>query len=284
MKNYRLICTVIAAAAVAALVLLPSCTRTSGSGRGSIILATTTSTYDSGLLRFILPVFTEKTGWRVDVVSVGSGAALQLGRDGQADVLLVHSIAAELQFVADGHGLERFDVMYNDFIIVGPEGYITPNSDINKTLSAIAEQNLPFVSRGDNSGTHVMELDLWRESGINPAILSNYFSVGQGMGAALQMANELKAFTLTDRATWLSQLRQRNLMLVIVCEKDSALLNYYGVIAVNPEKTRRTFGSQINAQGAQDFVNWMLLPSTQSLIGSYGMEEFGEPLFTPNAR
>lgn len=284
MKNYRLICTVIAAAAVAALVLLPSCTRTSGSGRGSIILATTTSTYDSGLLRFILPVFTEKTGWRVDVVSVGSGAALQLGRDGQADVLLVHSIAAELQFVAEGHGLERFDVMYNDFIIVGPEGYITPNSDINKTLSAIAEQNLPFVSRGDNSGTHVMELDLWRESGINPAILSNYFSVGQGMGAALQMANELKAFTLTDRATWLSQLRQRNLTLVIICEKDSALLNYYGVIAVNPEKTRRTFGSQINAQGAQDFVNWMLLPSTQSLIGSYGMEEFGEPLFTPNAR
>ena len=284
MKNYRLICTVIAAAAVAALVLLPSCTRTSGSGRGSIILATTTSTYDSGLLRFILPVFTEKTGWRVDVVSVGSGAALQLGRDGQADVLLVHSIAAEFQFVADGHGLERFDVMYNDFIIVGPEGYITPNSDINKTLSAIAEQNLPFVSRGDNSGTHVMELDLWRKSGINPAILSNYFSVGQGMGAALQMANELKAFTLTDRATWLSQLRQRNLTLVIICEKDSALLNYYGVIAVNPGKTRRTFGSQINAQGAQDFVNWMLLPSTQSLIGSYGMEEFGEPLFTPNAR
>jgi tungstate transport system substrate-binding protein len=252
--------------------------REKGNGiKGNIILSTTTSTKDSGLLDFILPVFTEQTGWTVDVISVGTGAALQMGRDGQADVLLVHAKAQEEQFVADGHGLRRFDVMYNDFIVVGPETPIAHNNDVYQTFGAIARNNLPFVSRGDNSGTHTMELSIWRNLGIAVGNLPGYNSVGQGMGATLQMAGEMKAFTLADRATWISH--QRDLDLVIVCEKHEALLNYYGVIAVNPAKNRR-----INGRGALDFVNWMLLPETQELIGKYGLEEFGEPLFAPNAQ
>ena len=244
--------------------------------KGNIILATTTSTQDSGLLDYILPVFTNQTGWAVDVISVGTGAALQMGRDGQADVLLVHARDQEVQFVADGHGLRRYDVMYNDFIVVGPRTPIAHNDNINRTFRAIAEQNLPFVSRGDNSGTHTMELSLWRAAGIDVSGLSRYSSAGQGMGATLQMANEMRAYTLADRATWL---KQRNMDIVIVCEKAEDLLNYYGVIAVNPAKSRR-----INAQGAQDFVNWIISPATQRLIGRYGVQEFGDALFTPNAR
>ena len=252
-----------------------------GSGRaaikGNIILATTTSTYDSGLLDYILPVFTEQTGWTVDVISVGTGAALQIGRDGQADVLLVHARAQEEQFIKEGHGLRRYDVMYNDFIVVGPDGIIAHNDDVYQTFSTIARNKLPFASRGDNSGTHTAELEIWKNIGINTAILSEYYSVGQGMGATLQMADEMKAFTLTDRATWLSM--RRNLDLAVVCEGSEALLNYYGVIAVNPAKH-----SRINGRGALDFVNWILLPATQELIGGYGVKEFGEVLFTSNAQ
>ena len=244
--------------------------------KGNIILATTTSTHDSGLLDFILPVFTAETGWTVDVVSVGTGAALQMGREGQADVLLVHSKAQEIQFIADGHGFERFDVMHNDFILVGPRNPIARNSDINRTFKTIAERHLPFVSRGDNSGTHVMELGLWSTAGVDVKNLLGYVSVGQGMGSTLHIANEVGAYTLTDRATWL---RQGGPNLSVVCEKDEVLLNYYGVIAVNPAKSPK-----INAAGAQDFVKWILSPATQNLIGSYGMAEFGDALFTPNAK
>jgi len=241
-----------------------------------VLLSTTTSTYDSGLLGFILPVFTAETGWQIDVIAVGTGAALQMGRDGQADVLLVHALAQELQFVADGHGVERFDVMYNDFIVVGPPGYIAHNSNVAQTFREIANQDIPFVSRGDNSGTHIMELSLWEGAGANPDALSSYLSVGQGMGATLRMANEMRAFTLTDRATWLSQ----NVPdLTIVCEGDAPLLNLYGVIAVNPAIHR-----DINAEGAVAFIDWILRPSTQALIATFGVAEFGEPLFFPNAR
>jgi tungstate transport system substrate-binding protein len=243
--------------------------------KGKIILSTTTSTQDSGLLGYLLPVFTAETGWDVDVISVGTGAALQMGRDGQADVLLVHSKADEIKFVADGHGLKRFDVMYNDFIVVGPASPIAHNGDVQGTFKAVADRGLPFVSRGDRSGTHTMELNLWKAAGVDAAKIANYTSAGQGMGATLQMANELQAYTLADRATWL---KQKNSSLVIVCEKGTELLNYYGVIAVNPAKDPK-----INAAGARDFVNWMLSPATQALIGRYGVAEFGGPLFTPNA-
>jgi tungstate transport system substrate-binding protein len=165
------------------------------------------------LLEYILPVFTNQTGWTVDVISVGTGAALQMGRDGQADVLLVHAREQEEQFVAEGHGIQRYDVMFNDFILVGPKSPIAHNNNIEHTLKIIAGQNLPFVSRGDNSATHTMELSLWKAAGVDVQKLSRYSSAGQGMGATLQMANEMRAFTLTDRATWL---KMRNMDLVIV--------------------------------------------------------------------
>jgi tungstate transport system substrate-binding protein len=285
MKNYRIFCAVLAAAfllfgnqvfAGARVQSQPD--PASVPIKGKIILSTTTSTQDSGLLDYILPVFTKEIGWTVDVVSVGTGAALQMGRDGQADVLLVHSMAQEIQFVTDGHGLRRFDVMYNDYVVVGPRTPIAHNDNINQTFNTIANQKLPFVSRGDNSGTHTMELNLWKGINIapNPANDSWYVSVGQGMGATLQMSNEMRAYTLADRATWL---KQQNSSLVIVCEKANDLLNFYGVIAVNPAKN-----ASINAQGAQDFVNWIISPSTQQLIGGYGKAEFGDSLFTPNAK
>jgi tungstate transport system substrate-binding protein len=247
--------------------------------KGKITLSTTTSTQDSGLLNFILPVFTMETGWEVDVIAVGTGAALRMGMDGNADVLLVHSRADEIQFVADGYGVKRYDVMYNDYLIVGPDlNAIAHNSDILQTLRDIAAKNLPFVSRGDDSGTHRMELNLWRAAGINTSSLRNYSSVGQGMGATLQMADELHAYTLTDRATWLTLTRDKRINLPAVCEKAEDLLNFYGVIAVNPARY-----PQLNHAGAEDFVNWMLKDSTQALIASYGIAEFGAPLFTPNA-
>jgi len=275
MKNSR-----IAGAVFAAVVLLAVCQLFVGcrdDAERRVLLATTTSTYDSRLLDFILPVFTAETGWEIDVISVGTGAALQMGRDGNADVLLVHAKAQELQFVADGYGLERFDVMYNDFIIVGPPGFIAHNEDVDRTFMAIVENDLPFISRGDNSGTHIMELSLWNNIGVDPAAtLSGYLSVGQGMGATLRMANELEAFTLTDRATWLSQGPPD---LVIVCERDAPLLNLYGVIAVNPE-----LHGGINAEGAQVFIDWILSPATQELVSTFGVAEFGEALFFPNAQ
>jgi len=274
MRNSRILCAVFAAVFLLSGHQLFARGRTDTARR--VILATTTSTYDSGLLGFILPVFTAETGWDIDVISVGTGAALQMGRDGQADVLLVHAKAQELQFVAAGYGVERFDVMYNDFVIVGPPGFIEHNAYVNQTLRAIVEQNLPFISRGDNSGTHIMELSLWDSAGVDPSVLSDYLSVGQGMGATLRMANEMKAFTLTDRATWLSQSPPD---LVIVCEGDAPLLNLYGVIAVNPAIHRG-----INAEGARVFIDWILRPSTQDLVSTFGMAEFGEPLFFPNAQ
>ena len=247
--------------------------------KGTITLSTTTSTQDSGLLGFLLPVFTKETGWDVDVIAVGTGAALQMGRDGDADVLLVHSRADEIKFVDDGYGVKRFDVMYNDFLVVGPDLKSIPHNDnVVQTFKDIASGKLPFVSRGDNSGTHTMEKNLWRAAGLDVNSLANYTSVGQGMGATLQMAYELKAYTLTDRATWLTLMRDKRIDLPAVCEKAADLLNYYGVIAVNPAKY-----PGINVSGGQAFVDWMLKASTQKLIGQYGVQEFGAALFTPNA-
>ena len=240
---------------------------------GTIILATTTSTDDSGLLDFILPVFTEETGWDVQVISVGTGAALQLGRDGEADVLLVHARAQEDQFVTDGFAESRHDVMYNDFVVVGPNGgVISHNSDIEKTFSDILEQNLPFVSRGDESGTHTRELQIWTALGLDPEDNDNYIESGQGMGATLGMAAEMDAYTLADRATWLAYTDVGNL--VIVCEGNPRLLNPYGVMVV---------ATTTQPVGAQKFIDWIISPSTQQLIGTFGVEQYGQPLFFPDA-
>jgi len=240
---------------------------------GTIILATTTSTDDSGLLDFILPVFTDETGWEVQVISVGTGAALQLGRDGEADVLLVHARAQEDQFVADGYATERFDVMYNDFVVVGPSGgAIAHNSDIEKTFRDIMEQNLQFISRGDESGTHTRELQIWSALDLDPEDNENYIESGQGMGATLGMTAEMDAYTLADRATWLAYTNVGNL--VIVCEGNPRLLNPYGVMVV---------ATTLQPEGAQKFVDWIVSPATQQLISTFGVEEYGQPLFFPDA-
>ncbi|MDR0503518.1 MAG: substrate-binding domain-containing protein [Treponema sp.] len=247
--------------------------------KGIIKLSTTTSTQDSGLLGFILPVFTRETGWEVEVIAVGTGAALRMGRDGDADVLLVHARPDEIKFVEDGFGLERYDVMYNDFLVAGPgTGGIAHNDSVIQTFKDIASKKLPFVSRGDDSGTHRMELSLWQAAGIDVKTMDEYASVGQGMGATLQMADEMNAYTLTDRATWLILLKDGRIKLDAVCEKAPDLLNYYGVIPVNPARH-----SHINSEGGQAFAGWMIKDSTQKLIGQYGLAEFGGALFTPNA-
>lgn len=245
---------------------------------GRIILSTTTSTEDSGLLAYILPEFTEKTGYSVDVIAVGTGAALQMGRDGEADVLLVHAKADEEAFVSEGYGLERFDVMYNDFVIVGPAGgAVAYNEDVEATLSQIYNDGLTFVSRGDDSGTHKKELSIWSKLDLDPDSFEGYMSAGQGMGATLGIAVELGGYCLTDRATWLTFEDKGNLE--IICEKSEDLLNYYGVIAVNPNAN-----DQINAVGAQAFIDWILSDEAQELIASFGVDEFGASLFTPNAK
>ena len=241
--------------------------------QGTIILATTTSTDDSGLLDFILPVFTEETGWEVQVISVGTGAALQLGRDGEADVLLVHARAQEDQFVEEGYAEKRFDVMYNDFVVVGPsDGEISHNDDITQTFTDIVENNLPFISRGDESGTHTRELQLWTAIDRDPEDNSNYIESGQGMGATLGMAAEMDAYTISDRATWLSYADVGNL--IIVCEGSPRLLNPYGVMVV---------ATTLEPVGAQAFVDWIISPDAQQLISTFGVAEFGQPLFFPDA-
>ncbi len=248
----------------------------------SIIMATTTSTENSGLLDFLLPVFTQDTGIEVRVVAVGTGQALKLGEDGEADVLLVHAKASEVKFVADGHGVERFDVMYNDFVVIGPKSdplqlKTLANKDIIKAFEIIKDSaSSSFVSRGDDSGTHKKELEIWAAIGYEPQ--GNWYkSVGSGMGETIQMAEELEGYTLTDRATYLSM--KENISLEILVEGDSKLFNQYGVIAVNPNKN-----SKINNEGANQFINWILSEKGQNLIREFGKEEFGDSLFIPNGK
>lgn len=244
--------------------------------KGKIILSTTTSTQDSGLLDVILPDFTKKTGWEVDTVAVGTGEALKMGENGEADVLLVHAKSKEEEFIKAGYGVKRYDVMYNDFVVVGPTGKIEKNEDVKTTFQAIFDNQYPFVSRGDDSGTNTKELSIWKTLNLVPDQNLNYISSGQGMGATLLMADEKGAYTLSDRATWLTTKKKTSMD--IICEKDTQLLNYYGVIAVNPQQN-----SKINEEGAKDFVDWILSDDTQTLIGSFGMDEYGQSLFTPNA-
>ncbi|MCO6451453.1 MAG: substrate-binding domain-containing protein [Caldilineales bacterium] len=245
-----------------------------------LLLATTTSTEDSGLLDFILPDFEAETGATVNVVAVGTGQALQLGEDGNADVLLVHARAREDEFMAAGHGIRREDVMYNDFVIVGPESDpagIKGMNSATEALTAIAAAEAPFVSRGDDSGTHTKEKSIWQAAGIEPAG-DWYISAGQGMGAVLNMAAEEQAYTLSDRATYLARTLE-GLDLVILVEGDPILFNPYGVMAVNPDK-----GEHIKADLANAFIDWIISVPAQEKIGEFGVAEFGSPLFTPDSQ
>lgn len=251
-----------------------------GDENNVLILATTTSTENSGLLHAILPEFEKETGIHVDVVAVGTGAALQLGRDGEADALLVHAKSSEEEFVSEGHGLERFDVMYNDFVIVGPindpADLKSCGSDVVKAYDLLQASGETFISRGDDSGTHKKELSLWNAASIQPAG-DWYVKVGKGMGDTLMMADELLGYTMSDRATYLSM--KENLDLEIIVEGDSLLFNQYGVIPVNPEKN-----DYINSKAAAKFVEWLLSERTQELIREFGKEKFGQSLFVPNAK
>jgi len=247
----------------------------------SILLATTTSTQDSGLLDYILPKFKEETGIEAKVIAVGTGKAIQMGVDGEADVLLVHAKSSEEEFVKAGHAAERFDVMYNDFIIIGPNndpaGIIDKaKGDVVAAFTLLRDGNYTFVSRGDDSGTDKKEKGIWKEAGIEPQG-DWYLSAGKGMGDVIQMTNEKLGYTLTDRATYLTM--KDTLDLKIVVESDKKLLNQYGVMAVDPSKN-----AEINSEGAKAFVDWILSDKTQTLIGEFGKEEFGQSLFIPNAQ
>jgi tungstate transport system substrate-binding protein len=246
---------------------------------GRLLLATTTSTRDSGLLDFILPDFEKQYNVKVDVVAVGSGQAMKIGQDGNAEVLLVHSPAAEQQFMADGHGIRREDVMYNDFVIVGPASDpagVKGMKNAVKVFTTIADNQAKFISRGDNSGTDVKEHDIWKAANITPSG-AWYISAGQGMGAVLTMADEQLAYTLSDRATFLSR-KAAGLQLEIMSEGDPALFNPYGVIQVDPAKN-----PQIKADLAKAFVDWIISVPEQEKIGTFGVAEWGQPLFFPSS-
>jgi len=244
-----------------------------------LFLATTTSTQDSGLLDFILPDFQDEYNVQVEVIAVGTGQAIALGEDGNADVLMVHARAREDAFMDARHGMRREDVMYNDFVIVGPYSDPAGVKGMNKAtraLEEIAKAEAPFVSRGDDSGTHTKEIGIWAEAGIEPAG-DWYISAGQGMGAVLTMADEQQAYTLSDRATYLARTLEGT-DLVILVEGDPILFNPYGVIAVNPDKS-----PQINNELANQFIDWLISLPTQAKIAEFGVAEFGAPLFTPDS-
>jgi tungstate transport system substrate-binding protein len=248
-------------------------------GADQFILATTTSTEDSGLLDYLLPGFEEEFGVKVNVIAVGTGQALELGQNGDADVLLVHARAREDEFMAAGHGVRREDVMYNDFVLLGPgsdPAGVKGQTSAVEALKMIAESESAFISRGDESGTHTKELSIWKKAGIEPAG-DWYISAGQGMGEVLTMSSEQQAYTLSDRATYLARTKQ-DLELVVLVEGDKDLFNPYGVIAVNPEKN-----SNIQADLANQFIDWIISVPVQEKIGQFGVEEFGQSLFIPDS-
>ncbi|MEW5934778.1 MAG: substrate-binding domain-containing protein [Bacillota bacterium] len=244
-----------------------------------VILATTTSTQDSGLLDVLVPQFEKKTGYQVKVIAVGTGQALAMAKEGNADVVLVHAPAAEKEAVAQGYCVDRRLVMHNDFIIVGPPSDpagIRGKKKAVEALAAIASAKAPFVSRGDDSGTHKMELSLWTKAGIQPSPGDWYIQSGSGMGLTLNLASEKGGYTLTDRATYLAA--RKNLQLEIMVEGDAVLLNIYHVMLVNPEKF-----PGVNKKGARAFADFMVAPDTQKVIGEFGVDKYGEPLFFPDA-
>ena len=245
----------------------------------SIIVQSTTSTQNSGLYDHILPMFEEKTGIDVRVVAVGTGQALENGRRGDADVLLVHAKPAEEKFVAEGYGVTRHDVMYNDFVILGPASDpagVKGMDDAPAALARIAEEQAIFASRGDDSGTHKKELSLWDAAGVDPSEASGtwYRETGSGMGATLNTGIGMDAYVMTDRATWISFGNKADHEILV--EGDEALFNQYGIIMVNPQKHPR-----VKVEAAQSFIDWILSEEGQNAIASFKVE--GEQLFTPNA-
>jgi tungstate transport system substrate-binding protein len=245
----------------------------------SIVVASTTSTQDSGLFGYLLPIFKAKTGIEVKVIAQGTGQALDTARRGDADVVFVHAKAQEEKFLAEGFGVQRFDVMYNDFVLVGPKGDPAgvKGKDIETALQTIKAKAAPFVSRGDRSGTHSAELALWKQAGIDISASKGpwYREIGQGMGAALNTAGAMNAYVLSDRGTWISFKNRGDLDIVV--EGDKRLFNQYGVMLVNPEK----FPS-VKKELGQTFVDWLISGEGQAVIAGYKID--GQQLFFPNAK
>jgi tungstate transport system substrate-binding protein len=261
--------------------LLNACVPTASDAPANpnIILATTTSTQDSGLLDVLVPLFEAESGYTVQTVAVGTGAALKMAEEGNADVLLVHAPSSEVALMEAGWGRDRFLVMHNDFVIVGPAD--DPAGITGSTMGVEAFQQIfaagsMFISRGDDSGTNKMEISLWDKTNDDPKGADWYVESGQGMGATLTIASEKTAYTLTDRATYLAN--QAHLSLQILVEGDRALLNVYHVITVNPDKWPNA-----NYDGALSFANFMIASDTQETIGTFGVDKLGQPLFFPDA-
>ena len=269
------------AAAIAAVFLLAMAVPSfAAPAQKNLILATTTSTQDSGLLDVLVPLFEKKTGYFVKTIAVGSGQAMAMGQKGEADVLLVHSPAAEKKFMADGFGTKRLIVMHNDFVVVGAPAdpaAIKGSKSTPEAFKKIAAANALFLSRGDNSGTHAKEKAVWKAAGVNAERQKWYQETGLGMGQTLNVAAEKKGYTLTDRGTYLAL--QKNLAgLPILVEGDAILLNVYHVIGVNPVKWPK-----VNTAGAKAFSDFMVSAETQGIIKTFGMDKYGAPLFFPDA-
>ncbi len=245
----------------------------------NLILATTTSTQDTGLLDMLNPMFEKKTGYFVKTIAVGSGQAMAMGSKGEADVLLVHSPAAEKKFMEEGSGVNRKLVMHNDFIIVGPPSDpagVKGMKSAPEAVKQIAAKGALFLSRGDNSGTHAKEKDLWKKAGVNPEGQKFYQQTGLGMGQTLNVAAEKKGYTLADRGTYLSL--KKNLGMDILVEGDKTLLNIYHVIVVNPEKFPK-----VNTSAARAYADFVVSKDVQAIIGKFGVDKYGSPLFFPDA-
>jgi tungstate transport system substrate-binding protein len=261
-----------------ATVTLLVCVLPAAASPKTVILATTTSTQDSGLLDVLVPLFEKESGLQVKTISVGSGQAMKMGEKGEADVLLVHSPDAEKKFMTDGFGATRRLVMHNDFIVVGPpaDPAKVKGASAADAMKRIAQAGSIFVSRGDNSGTHAKEKGLWKGAAINPEGQKWYQQTGLGMGQTLNVAAEKRGYTITDRATYLSL--KKGLGLVILVEGDSKLLNIYHVIELNASRWPK-----VNANGGRAFADFMVAKRTQEIIGRFGIDKFGAPLFFPDA-
>jgi tungstate transport system substrate-binding protein len=265
--------------AIAAIGAFLACATIALAQDRTITVASTTSTEQSGLFAYLLPRFSKAEGIGVKVVAVGTGQALDIGRRGDADVVFVHDRPAEDKFMSEGQGVRRFDVMYNDFVIVGPKSdpaHISGEKDVVEALRRIADVKAPFISRGDHSGTHEAELRLWKQAGIEVAAAKGgwYREIGQGMGPALNMASSSNAYLLSDRGTWLSFKNRGDL--AILTEGDKRLFNQYGVMLVNPDKH-----PNVKAPDGQAFIDWLISPQGQETIAGYKVG--GEQLFFPNA-
>ncbi len=278
-RNSKVIITLMIAALLVAFGTTSVFAAKAAPKQKNIILATTTSTQDTGLLDKLIPIFEKQTGYFVKTIAVGSGQAMKMGEKGEADVMLVHSPDAEKKFIEDGYGINRQLVMHNDFIIVGPgadPAKIKGTKSSAGAMKMIAQTESLFLSRGDNSGTHAKEKTLWKKAAITPAGQKWYQETGLGMGQTLSVAAEKKGYTLADRGTYLSL--KKNLGLDILVEGDAALLNIYHVIEVNSAKWPKA-----NAAGAKAFADFIVSKKTQEIIKTFGVDKYGSPLFFPDA-